>query len=156
MGTLGQQASIAMLRDFPDRLEARVRPLTDAQLDQRTAESEWSTRQIVHHLADSHMSAVFRFKKPLTEANPATIPVYDQAAWAELADYRLPIAPSLAILRGLHARFVALLESLSEDQWKMTGVHPEWGVVTVANVAQRYADHCDNHINQIQRNLAEA
>jgi len=150
-----RQLAILRLRTFPDELEALVVPLSDRMLDSGVP-GEWTTRQIVHHLADSHMSAVFRFKKPLTEANPATIPVYDQAAWAELADYQLPIAPSLAILRGLHARFVALLESLTEDQWKMTGVHPEWGVVTVATVAQRYADHCDNHINQIQRNLAEA
>jgi hypothetical protein len=145
--------AIERLRSFPVELEALVRPLSDAVLD-GNAPGEWTTRQIVHHLADSHMSAVFRFKKPLTEANPAVVPVYDQDAWAELPDYKLPLEPSFQILRGLHARFVALLESLTEDQWNMTGVHPEWGVVTVANVAARYADHCDNHLNQINRNLA--
>jgi hypothetical protein len=145
--------AIERLRSFPVELEALVRPLSDDVLD-GSAPGEWTTRQIVHHLADSHMSAVFRFKKPLTEANPAAIPVYDQEAWAELPDYQLPLEPSFQILRGLHARFVALLESLSEDQWHMTGLHPEWGAVTVANVAERYAAHCDNHINQINRNLA--
>lgn len=141
---------IATLREFPARLEARVTPLTDEQLDQREAEGEWSTRQIVHHLADSHMSANFRFRLPLTESLPK-LPVYDQDAWAVLPDYRLPLAPSLTILRGLHARFVALLESLSEDQWTCVGVHPEWGEVTVEEVARRYAEHCDNHIDQINR-----
>lgn len=146
--------AIERLRSFPDELEALVRPLSDAMLDFGIP-GEWTTRQIVHHLADSHMSAVFRFKKPLTERNPAPIPVYDQEAWATLADYSLPLEPSFQILRGLHARFVALLESLTDKQWQMTGVHPEWGDVTVAEVAARYAEHCDTHIAQINRNLAE-
>jgi hypothetical protein len=147
-----RRAAIERLRSFPDELEALVGALPDEVLD-AGAPGEWTTRQIVHHLADSHMSAVFRFKKPLTEANPATMPIYDQVAWAELADSRLPLGPSFQILRGLHARFVALLESLTDEDWARTGAHPDWGVVTVANVAERYAGHCDNHLNQINRNL---
>jgi hypothetical protein len=141
---------IQKLRQFPAELEARVMPLTDEQLDQREAEGEWSTRQIVHHLADSHMSANFRFRLPLTATAPK-LPVYDQEAWAELPDYRLPLDASLTILRGLHIRFVVLLESLNEEQWQRSGFHPEWGEVTVEEVARRYADHCDNHMNQINR-----
>lgn len=143
-----RQQYIATLRDFPDRLEARVRPLTADQLEQRTAPSEWCTRQIVHHLADSHMSAVFRFKLPLTQDAP-TFPTYDQDAWALLADSDLPLDVSFLILRGLHARFTALLESLTDEQWSRTGTHPEWGPVTVEEVARRYAGHCDVHMAQI-------
>jgi hypothetical protein len=139
---------IATLRAFPARLEARVRPLNDEQLDQRTAVTEWSTRQIVHHLADSHMSANFRVRLPLSETNPR-LPTYDQEAWAQMADYALPIEPSLLILRGWHERIVFLLESLTEAEWAQTGTHPEWGVVTVEEVARRYAAHCDNHMAQI-------
>lgn len=146
------QAAIARLRDFPTELEALVGSLTDAQLDHKMP-GEWTTRQIVHHLADSHMSAVFRFKLPLTEAAPRFM-TYDQDAFAELADYHLPIEPSLMLLRGLHARFAALLTALTEEQWAQTGSHPSWGVVTVAEVASRYADHCDAHIEQITRVLA--
>jgi hypothetical protein len=141
-------ADIATLRGFPARLEARVRPLSDAQLDQRTAPAEWSTRQIVHHLADSHMSANFRLRLPLSEAAP-TFPTYDQDAWARMADYALPIEPSLLILRGWHARITTLLESLTDAEWAQTGTHPDWGVVTVEAVARRYADHCDIHMAQI-------
>lgn len=139
---------IATLRDFPERLEARVRPLTDAQLDQRTADTEWSTRQIVHHLADSHMSANFRVRLPLSEEGPV-FPTYDQDAWARMPDYALPIESSLLILRGWHERIAFLLESLPEAEWARTGTHPEWGVVSVEDVVRRYADHCDNHMAQI-------
>jgi hypothetical protein len=141
---------IQKLREFPAELEARVTRLTDEQLNQREAEGEWSTRQIVHHLADSHMSANFRFRLPLTASAP-NLPVYDQEAWAELPDYSLPLESSLTILRGLHVRFVALLEALSEEQWQRSGFHPTWGEVTVEEVARRYANHCDNHMNQINR-----
>jgi hypothetical protein len=146
------QEIIDRLRNFPAQFEALVTPLTEAQLDKRIP-GEWSIRQIVHHVADSHMNAVFRFKRPLTEDRPP-MPVYDQDAIAVLADYALPLAPTLQILHGLHARFAALLESLTEEQWQRTAVHPEWGEVTVAEVARRYADHGDNHIQQIKNTLA--
>ena len=145
-----RQDYIQKLREFPAQLDARVTPLSDEQLDQREADGEWSTRQIVHHLADSHMSANFRFRLPLTETMP-NLPVYDQEAWAMLPDYNLPLESSLTILRGLHMRFVALLESLTEEEWLRTGVHPSWGEVSVEDVARRYADHCDNHMNQMNR-----
>jgi hypothetical protein len=147
-----RQSAIERLRSFPDELERLVNPLTDAQLDQHP-QGEWSVRQIVHHLADSHMSANLRFKKPLTEPPAVPLPVYDQDAVALLADYRLPLAPSLLILRGLHERFVALLGSLADEDWSRTGAHPEWGVVTVEYVAFSYAGHCDTHIDQINRRL---
>ena len=148
MGEHERQQSIATLREFPARLEARVLPLSDAQLDQRTAETEWSARQIVHHLADSHMSANFRVRLPLSAQLPA-FPTYDQDIWARMADYALPIEPSLQILRGWHARISALLESLSDEEWQQAGTHPVWGTVTVEEVARRYAEHCDNHMAQI-------
>jgi hypothetical protein len=136
------------LRHFPDRLEARVRPLSDAQLDQRTAPSEWTTRQIVHHLADSHMSANFRFRLPLHREAP-TVPTYDQDAWALMADYALPLEPSFQILRGWHTRIVALLDTFDAETWARPAVHPDWGTVTLEEIARRYAAHCDAHMAQI-------
>lgn len=143
-----RQVYIETWRAFPDRLEARVLPLTDAQLDQRTAPAQWTTRQIVHHLADSHMNANFRFRLPLHMENPM-LPTYDQEVWAKMPDYTLPIAPSLMLLQGYHPRIVALLEGLTEDQWLRPCTHPEWGTIMVEDVARRYAAHCDNHIAQI-------
>jgi hypothetical protein len=97
------------------------------------------------------MSANFRFRLPLTEPSTPRLPTYDQDAWAQMPDYRLPLESSFLILRGLHARWVALLEALPDDQWACAGVHPEWGEVTVEYVASHYAGHCDNHMAQINR-----
>lgn len=152
MPNASQQELIERLLNFPVQFEALVTPLSDEQLAKRIP-GEWSVRQIVHHVADSHMNAVFRFKKPLTEDRP-NFAVYDQEAIALLADYALPLAPSLQILHGLHTRFAALLESLTDEQWQRTGIHPEWGEVTVETVARNYADHGDNHIHQINKTLA--
>jgi hypothetical protein len=146
-----RQQYIDAIRSLPQQLEAVVLPLSEADLDKQF-ESEWTVRQIVHHVADSHMSANFRFRKPLTEDRPDLM-VYDQAAFALLPDYSLPIAPSLDLIRGLHVRFVALLEALSEEEWQRTGVHPDWGEVTVEEVARRYAEHGQIHLDQIDKVL---
>lgn len=144
--------SIERLRSLPDALEGLVLPLNETELDTRLP-TEWSVRQIVHHLADSHMSGNFRLRRPLTEPDGGLIMVYDQEALAKQADYAMPLGPSLMIVRGLHARWVVLLESLDEAGWAHTGVHPVWGEVTVTEIASRYADHCDNHLDQIKRTL---
>jgi hypothetical protein len=146
-----RQQYIDAIRNFPTQLEQVVLPLGDAELDKQF-ESEWTVRQIVHHVADSHMSANFRFRKPLTENRPDFM-IYDQEAFALMPDYRLPIAPSLELIRGLHVRFVALLEALSEEDWQCTGLHPEWGEVTVEEVARRYAEHGRIHLAQIDKVL---
>jgi len=143
-----RQHYIQLIREFPEQFAALVRPFTDEQLECRVAEGEWSIRQIVHHVADSHINANNRFRLPLTEDNP-TLPGYDQDKYALQPDYALPLEISLSILPGLHARWVALLESLTEEQWNRTGVHSEWGTVTVETIARNYSWHGQNHINQI-------
>ncbi|MCU0497862.1 MAG: DinB family protein [Anaerolineae bacterium] len=151
---MSRQNSIARLETFPARFRDLVTPLSPEDLAKRLP-GEWSVLQIIHHVADSHINAMLRFKKPLTEDRP-NLPNYDQDAFALLGDYDAPISWTLQILEGIHARLVRLLESLSEEQWQRTGLHPSWGEVTVEELAQRYADHGDNHIEQIQRTLANA
>jgi len=75
---------------------------------------------------------------------------YDEKQWAELADARtLPVTPSLALLESLHARWVPLLRSLSESQWKRTFRHPELGLVSLENNAALYAWHGRHHVAHI-------
>jgi hypothetical protein len=151
MRTPVQQEHIDKLREFPAVFEALVGKLSDEILDTKEREGEWTVRQIVHHLADSHLNAWGRMKLPLTENHP-TIKPYDQAKWAEQPDYRLPIGPSLQIIDGLHQRMVALLESLSPEEWQKSLYHPEAGRdMTVEEVAKTYANHGYEHIAQINK-----
>jgi len=119
-------AQIETLRLLPERLRAAVSGLDDAQLDTPYREGGWTVRQLVHHIADSHANAYIRCKLALTEDWP-TIKPYDEAAWAKLADSRLPIEPSLALVDALHGRWVALFESLSEEDFQKGYEHPQQG-----------------------------
>jgi hypothetical protein len=144
---------IARIRAFPDELEALVAGLDEATLRAQPIAGEWSVAQIVHHLADSHMFSFLRIRLILTADRPMLLG-YDQDAWALLPDIALPISESLAILRGLHARWAALFESLTDAQWERVGVHSERGELKVATFLPAYARHCDEHADQIRRTLA--
>lgn len=64
-------------------MRAAVDGLSDAQFDTPYRLDGWSARQVVHHVADSHMNAYIRMKLALTEQTP-TIKLYDEKPWAEL------------------------------------------------------------------------
>ena len=145
---------IASIAGLPDALAAAVATLDDSALDAHSADDAWTARQVTHHVADSHMNAFIRMKLMLTEAHPTLRP-YDQDAWTELPDTAaMPVDASLALLRGLHARWVRLLESLDEQDWSRSGYHPENGEVTIDSMLETYAHHGEDHIAQIERILA--
>ncbi|MHB1097114.1 MAG: YfiT family bacillithiol transferase [Gemmatimonadaceae bacterium] len=120
-------AAIWDLAALPERLRAAVNGLTDTQLDTPYRPEGWTVRQVVHHMADSHLNAMTRVRLALTEDTP-TIKPYIEGKWAELADARtLAVEPSLQILEGVHARLVALLRTLDGAGFARTVVHPEHG-----------------------------
>jgi hypothetical protein len=139
---------IAVLEQAPAALRAAVAGLTDVQLDTRYR--NWTVRQIVHHIADSHVNSYIRFKWALTEDRP-TIKAYDEGRWASLEDSRLgDIAAPLALLEGLHARWVQLLRALTPDQFARAFVHPESGeTIALFRALGYYAWHCRHHTGQI-------
>lgn len=123
--TEGQrQQWIEDIAALPDGLRAEVAGLSDAQLDTPYREGGWSIRQVIHHLADSHMNSFIRFKLALTEDHPTIRPYYEDR-WAELADSKEPVEISLQVLEGLHQRWVILLQSIDEAQYSRTFYHPE-------------------------------
>jgi uncharacterized damage-inducible protein DinB len=141
----GRQALIRQIGAAPAALRAAVAGLTDAQLDTPYRPGGWTIRQLVHHVADSHMNAFVRFKLALTEDTP-TIKPYDQDAWATLADTaRTPVEASLALIDALHQRWVTLLESLGATDFARRLVHPEHGALTLDWMLQLYAWHGRHH-----------
>jgi len=103
--------AIQIVAEAPAALRAAASDLSPTQLDTPYREGGWTVRQTVHHVPDSHMNAFMRFKLALTEDIP-TIKPYLEARWAELADAKAPIGPSLDLLDALHKRWIALLGSL--------------------------------------------
>ena len=144
-----QSKLIGEIEQAPSRLRNTVDGLTDAQLD--TAYRNWTVRQITHHLADSHLHSLIRFKWALTESNP-TIKAYEEADWVELPDSRSgQVGPALAMLDGLHAKWVQLLNMMSEEQFSRTFFHPQSGeTVDLWSALNYYAWHGKHHTAQIQ------
>ena len=151
--TLAQRIeAIAAISDLPERLRAAVHGLTDAQLDTPYRDGAWTLRQVVHHVADSHMNAYVRFKLALTEEAP-TIKPYDEKRWAELFDARtLPVDVSLGLLEMLHARWVVLLRSMRETDFARAFSHPEHpGLIPLDKQTGLYGWHGQHHTAIIVR-----
>ncbi len=129
---------------LPERFRAAVAGLTDAQLDTPYREGGWTLRQLVHHVADSHMNGYIRLKLGLTEERP-TIKPYEQTRWAELPDSRLPITASLDLLDRLHERWTVLWRALDQAAFERTFLHPELGPLTLDRHLQIYAWHSRHH-----------
>jgi DinB superfamily len=134
---------------MPARLRAAVSGLNATQLDTPYRQGGWTVRQVVHHLADSHMNSFVRFKLALTEDAP-TIKTYEEARWAETADAKTPpVDLSLALLENLHARWALLMRSMAEEDWARKLTHPERGVVTLDENLCVYDWHCRHHVAHI-------
>jgi hypothetical protein len=140
---------INTIREFPGRLRQAIIGLNEQQLDTPYRTGGWTLRQVVHHVADSHMNSLMRFKWALTEENP-TIKPYEEADWALLPDYRLPVEPSLKILEGLHQHWVALLEGFTDKEWSRTFLHPASGeTMQLKKALALYAWHSKHHLAHI-------
>lgn len=140
---------IGAIERLPAALMAAVDDLGEAQLDTPYRPEGWTVRQVVHHLVDSHVNAWCRMRLILTEERP-TIRAYEEKAWANLPDARTaPIGPSLAVLRGLHARWVMLLRALTMDTWDRPFHHPEAGDQTLGWLLEMYAWHGRHHTAHI-------
>ena len=143
-----KDALLATIAALPDRLRAAVADLDDARLDTPYRDGGWTVRQVVHHVPDSHVNAYIRFKLALTEDSPG-IKTYREAAWAELPDSRLPIAPSLAMLEAVHTRWVHVLRAMDEAQYARTLEHPEWGSISLWSMLQLYEWHSRHHLAHV-------
>jgi len=139
-------AAIEQIENAPLELRKAVRGLGEEQLATRYREGGWTVRQVVNHIADSHLNAYCRFRLALTEDNPVIKP-YEEQLWAELADgANGPIGLSLALLDALHARLGLLLHSLTPEQFARPLVHPASGQHDVDWLVALYSWHGAHHI----------
>ncbi|MEP7263628.1 MAG: YfiT family bacillithiol transferase [Bacteroidota bacterium] len=116
---------IEILENLPAKLKQAVNGLNDEQLDTPYRDGGWTIRQVVHHVADSHINCYCRIKLILTEENPAIRP-YFEARWAELNEAKIaPVEISLSILEAVHKRMVITLRNITIEDLDRTYYHPE-------------------------------
>ena len=138
------------IEDLPVQLNSVVNGLNENQLNTPYRPGGWTARQVIHHIGDSHMNSLIRFKWALTEDKP-TIKPYEEQLWAKLADYSMfPVKDSLDMIRLIHKRLTILLRSLDQEQLNRGFIHPDMGVVQVKWNIGLYAWHGKHHVAHIR------
>jgi uncharacterized damage-inducible protein DinB len=142
-------SACAEIAGLPRKLRMAANALSEKQLETPYRDGGWTARQVIHHVADSHMNSYIRFRLALTEDIP-TIKPYDEARWAELSDAKsAPIEVSLQLIDGLHDRWSRLLQSMTPADFARTFRHPELGERTLDNTVQLYAWHGRHHLGHL-------
>lgn len=139
---------IEQIKTLPEKLVPVVASLSEEQLDTPYRPGGWTVRQLIHHLADSHMNSYIRMKWALSEDN-TTIKAYDQEKWAEFPDSEAPVSISLELISALHLRWGWFLDRLADDDFERTYHHPENGEQTIWGHIDHYAWHGNHHLAHI-------
>lgn len=144
---------ITDIKFLPNDLELAIQNLDEHQFDTPYREGGWTVKQLVHHIADSHMNAYIRFKLALTEDNP-TIKPYEEKDWANARDvFTVPVNVSVTLLHALHSRWCAAIENLDEEQFINRVVyHPEQKKqLSLWHLLGMYAWHGRHHVAHITK-----
>ena len=142
------QERARVIAAFPAELRTAVAELTDTQFDTPHRDGGWTIRQIVHHLGDVNVHIYCRVKAVVAEPAPLIVG-FEENDWIKTPDHRLPVAPTLAMLEGAHARWSAVLDSLTvSDYARMFEWHGE-GPVSLDEQVEYAAWHCRHHLAQI-------
>lgn len=146
---------LARLAGVPKRLERVASGMSTRQTALRPEPGKWSAKEIVCHLADCELVYGFRYRKILSEPDAVLVP-FDQDAWASSLHYReLSLKQALAAFAALRNAHVGLFKLLPAEAWERAGQHPEYGALTLKQLAGHLADHDQNHIVQLE-NLRSA
>jgi hypothetical protein len=137
------------------KIERLVQGVSTGKLRKRPAPDKWSVSEILAHLADVEIVVGFRMR--LILGAPGTpIAAFDQDSWVMSGHYekRNP-QKSLEQFRAVREANLALLKSLTPDQWKHYGMHSERGHETIEHIVRMFAGHDINHLKQIEGILTE-
>ena len=138
------------IRRFPEEFRSVAVQLSSEQLDTPYRKAGWTGRQVIHHVADSHLNALIRVKLALTEDN-TTVKPYDEQAWAETAEYKLPIEPSLDQISIIHFKLSTLFDSLTENDFRRLYTHPAENYTRpLAYLLALYSWHGKNHLGHLK------
>lgn len=137
------------IESLPRRLNQMTKELSEEQLRATYRPGSWTVKQVIHHIADSHLNSYIRMKLAVTGETP-TVNTYDEVEWAKQTDYDMPIAASLNLLAGLHLRWVYFLRHLDEPQLTKKFRYPDGIAVTVKQAIGLYAWHGNHHLAHLE------
>jgi hypothetical protein len=120
----------------------------EEELDVKPAPDKWSAREVVHHLADSEMTAAIRARLLIAVDRPQIVG-FDQDEFARKLHYDRPIEASLDAFKAARRTTAELLERLTDAEWGREGTHTEHGPYTLERWLEIYASHAHKHAEQI-------
>ncbi len=136
------------------QLAKLIKGKSPAKLHKRPAPDKWSAAEILAHLADAEIVLSWRMRCILGAPGVA-IQAFDQDAWVVAGHYHQRDArKSLEQFRVLRETNLALLETLTPEQWKHHGMHSERGEESIARIVHMMAGHDINHLEQLQTILS--
>jgi hypothetical protein len=134
------------------RLSAALEGVGEELLNFKPAPDKWSIREVVVHLCDAEINAIYRMKKVISEDNPLLFK-FDPDAWAVRLNYEgMDLNLSLQLFQVLRLSMIPVLKQLKEEDWSRTGVHNVTGKLTLKDLVQQFSGHVDRHVQQIERN----
>jgi hypothetical protein len=155
MDATARRTLIDRYRQGPDAVRAALDGTGPNDLDARPAPSEWTAREIVHHLADSETISTIRLRRLLAEDAPVIV-AYDQDEYARVLRYDRRWEASFAVFAAVRAANAELLELLDEDDWARAGTHSEDGPYSIERWLELYAAHGHDHADQIREARASS
>ncbi|MHA1984900.1 MAG: DinB family protein [Candidatus Hodarchaeales archaeon] len=138
---------VSEVKNFPSKLQLLIETIPEDQLNQ-TIEN-WSIKDIIHHLADTHIVIYIRIKEILVNQPISVKPVNNQT-WSALVDYKSAISSSLNIISGIHERLSVVLDDLTPEEFSKTFNHPERGEISLNDYIRTLVTHGNGHIEKIQ------
>ncbi len=138
----------------PKKIQRLLGRASTAKLRKRPAPGKWSLAEIIAHLADAELVGAWRMRLILgAPGSPVT--AFDQDAWVSALHYdKRDPRKALEQFRIVRETNLALLKTLTPEQWKQFGLHSERGEETIEHIVRMFAGHDLNHIAQIEKILA--
>ncbi len=153
-GYMEGKKPLAVQAATANKLERLIKGVPSAKLRKRPAPDKWSVSEILAHLADAEIVGSFRMRFILG-APGTVITAFDQDSWVVSGHYEKRDArKSLELFRTLREGNLALLKTLTPEQWKHYGMHSERGQETIERIVMMFAGHDLNHLQQIEHILA--
>src|SRR4051812_39137505 len=140
---------IAQYKDGYRAVSEALVKITDEELDASTGPGKWTVRQIVHHLADSEMTAAARFRLLVAEDRPA-IKGYDQDRFASRLHYERPYQGSVELFRTARAASAELTACGSAEDCLPQGTPPRSGRPGRDTCGRSSAPHAHKQDDQIR------
>ena len=137
------------------KIERLIKGVRASKMRKRPAPDTWSVNEVLAHMADAEIAGSFRMR--LILGSPGTpVMAFNQDAWVTSGHYEKRDArKSLELFRTLREANLALLKSLTPEQWKHYGIHSERGQESIEHIVRMFAGHDINHTQQIEKILGK-